>query len=172
MRNTRWLLYVLCLPWTLTVSYPLVGLLRLLGAAESLEWGKFGVLTATWTEATYKRWPYSTTLGHAIVFKPHGREDRRIVHHEDVHVRQTEDHMVVGFLLCLLLSVLGHWAIGLALWWSAGSWLLVGYLTAGIRWGWSQKSMYLGAEHERSAYAQTDVIQRDTPCSWEEISVK
>lgn len=173
MKKSRWLLYVLCLPWTLTVSYPLIGLFCLLGMAESVRWDNFGVLTAVWTEKVARKWEYSTTFGRAVVFYPGMRDDvrglsTRVEKHEDVHVRQMEDNAALGFLLFILLATFGHWGLGLFVWWSSGVWLAVCYLTSGVRWGWSPDSIYRNAEHERSAYAQTDVFKRSTPVSWEE----
>lgn len=174
MKKSRWFLFVLCLPWALTISYPMVGLLLLIGWAEKARWGHYGVLTAVWKEKIAKKWGYSTTAGHAVVYMPGLRAEgsdpvTSIEKHEDVHVRQYEDNMFIGFLAMLVLGLaFGCWWGGLLIWWSAGIWQAISYLTAGFRWGFSQETMYRNAEHERSAYAQTDVTKRDTEMSWED----
>lgn len=168
MANGRWLLFALGLPWNLTVSYPLIGLLRLFGLAQDLRWDKHGVLTAVWSDKVAKYWHYSTTIGHGIVFYPGAREDARVVRHEDVHVRQMEDNALLAFLLFLLLASYGHQGLALFVWWSHGTWPLLCYVASALRYGWSRESVYRNAENERSAYAQTDVFKRETPGSWED----
>jgi hypothetical protein len=173
MKKSRWVLFLFCLPWALTISWPFIGLCLLFKLAEKPRWGHFGVLSAVWREKIAKKWGYSTTIGSAVVYMPDMRSDdpkspTRIDKHEDVHVRQYEDNMLLGFLAMILLGALfGCWWGGLLIWWSAGIWQALSYLTAGFRWGWSQEAMYRNAEHERSAYAQTDVTSRKE-MSWED----
>jgi hypothetical protein len=168
MTHGRWLLFVLALPWTLTVSYPLLWLFWVFGLAQDLRWSEYGVLTATWSDKAAKYWFYSTTIGHGIVFYPGAREDVRVVRHEDVHVRQAEDNALLAFLLFLLIASCGHLGLALFVWWSHGTWPVLCYVASGLRYGWAQDSVYRNAENERSAYAQTDVFKRETPSSWED----
>jgi len=157
MKTSRWLLYPFCLPWALTMSYPGVYLMVLLRLAKNPEWKSFGVLVATWSDWVCSWWRYSTTMGSAVIFNKEHRGVRQIEQHEGVHVRQYEDNCFIGFLIAALHVFVfhGHWAAGLFIWWSAGSWQLISYLTAGFRWGFGQRTMYYGAEHERAAYAET-----------------
>ena len=79
----------------------------------------------------------------------------RIQHHEHVHVRQVEDRMLLSLGVGLVVAfTTGDWWLGLALWASGGAWQIPNFVTAVLRYG--LKGVYLGTEHELSAYAQTD----------------
>lgn len=156
----RWVLYVVTLPWTVTVGYGWAVLMCLLWAAEweSLKFQGTAVLTTQWRRWAAKRWGYSTTVGRAVIYHPdHGDDDvdidTRVERHEHVHVRQVEDMMLlsllVGIVVAALTDVWWHW---LVVWWSGGAWQLPGFVTSALR-GWHP---YRDSEHERSAYAQTD----------------
>lgn len=157
----RWILFVFTLPWALTISWPWIMLLRAIGAVDELEWEPTGVLTAELRPWTTKLWRYSTTLGRGIIYQPGRRAPKgqpwtSIQAHEHVHVRQIEDLMLLSFIVGLVVAVsTGHWGIGLALWWSGGMWQLPDFITAMLRGG----NAYRDSEHERSAYAQTDLVQ-------------
>ena len=172
----RWLLFPFTLPWTLTVGYGWVFLMMLIGAAKipRFDFG-YGVLTAEWKNWAAKIWGYSTTLGRGIIYQPDIRDEingpsNMIERHEDVHVRQVEDLMVLSFVIGLIIYLItGNWLLGLLIWWSGGTWQLVDFFTAAIRFGW--KNFYKDSEHERSAYAQCDLI-RDAGMSWSELRTK
>lgn len=112
-------------------------------------------------------WKYGTTLAYGIIYAPSAvaegdttEADTRYERHEDVHVRQGQDEVVLSFIVGLAAAI-GFWALGhpaagfgwwLGLWCSGVLWRLPNMLTAVLRGGHA----YRDAEHERSAYAQTD----------------
>ena len=155
----RWVLFAFTAPWSLTVGYGWVLLMKLIGAAEKLRWEKTLVLTAQWRPWAAKRWKYSTTLGRGIVYHGEWRSlpglvYSRIQSHEHVHVRQIEDLMMLSFLVGLAVALYtGQWGLGAALWWSGGLWQVPDFITALLRGG----NAYRDSEHERAAYGQTDL---------------
>ena len=93
--------------------------------------------------------------------------DNRVERHEAVHVRQAEDENLKALLVALaVLLTTGHWLLAVGIWCSGGLWLFVHNATAIIRYGFA--NAYRDAEHERSAYAQTD-LPRALGKSWEEL---
>jgi hypothetical protein len=84
------LLYLLCSPWDCTVALLSVSL-RLLGVSHA-RWS-----ADSWL---YRRWRYSTTLGHLVLLQPGcaGSETER---HELVHVRQFEGAVCSVWLAAL-----------------------------------------------------------------------
>ncbi len=114
-------------------------------------------LTAQWRPWVTKYWKYSTTLSYGIVFQP--KVTPRTVKHENVHVRQVQDRCVLAFLLALFALITGLATssqplafFGLGLWLAGPIYQVPNFLTAMLRGG----HVYRDAEHERSAYAQTD----------------
>jgi hypothetical protein len=156
----RFLLYLTTAPYSLLVSYPWVLLMCLIRAAHNLRWEKTGVLTAEWRPWAAAKWQYSTTLGRGIVYQDivrngPGEKYSRIQEHEHVHVRQVEDNMMLSLVVGLVLwPVTGSIWTGLIVWTSGGVWQLTNFITAMMRHGVDHA--YRAAEHERSAYAQTD----------------
>lgn len=112
------------------------------------------IAVSTWREWVSKVWRYSTTIGRGIIFQPHARTDRRIRRHEATHVRQSVDRSVLAFLVGVGLGISSP-AAGLAFWLSGWLWQLPNFLTAAMRFG--IRNAYRDSEHERSAYAQTDL---------------
>lgn len=116
------------------------------------------MLTAEWRPWAARMWRYSTTLGRGIIYQPEHRARlgspwTRIQHHEHLHVRQTEDLMLLGLILGTAVAVLTQdWTLGAVLWWSSGMWQVPNFLTAWMRGG----HPYRDAEHEIAAYAATD----------------
>jgi hypothetical protein len=116
------------------------------------------VLSAVWRPWVTKFWRYSTTISRGIIYHPAAVEDTRIREHEMVHVRQVEDcvllSLVLGAVAATLIAAqatpffafLGFWVAGVAF-------QLPNFLGAVLRGG----HVYRDAEHERSAYAQTDL---------------
>lgn len=155
----RYILFILTLPWTLTFGWGWVLLMRLIGACEELEWEPTLVLTAEWKPWAFKIWRYTTTVGHGIIYQPGWRSVgpvaswSEVQNHEHVHVRQSEDLMLISFVVGAVVAAVTHnWILGIALWWSGGFWQLPAYLTGWMRGG----RIYRDAEHERAAYAQAD----------------
>ena len=110
------------------------------------------VLTAEWRPWWAKRWRYSTTIGAGMIFQGYSRERTRTQAHERVHVRQTEDLALAGAIITpVVIAATGSW-------WPLLIWpamLIIqtsNFLGAVLRGG----DVYRDAEHERSAYAQTD----------------
>lgn len=143
-------LWLCSLPWAL-VGYAFVLLACALGLARHIKWLSFAVLTAEWKPKAATRWQYSTTVGRGIIFQPDA--DARVHAHEMVHVRQTEDAGLAALFVALLLFVLTHsWLVALLVWVSSEMGFLWFYVAAWLRGG----NIYFDAEHERSAFAQTD----------------
>jgi hypothetical protein len=165
----RWLLFLVTLPWTLTVGYGWVLLAILVGAAKApkFDYG-YGILTAEWRAWAAKYWGFTTTVGRGIICQPEVRDDvhgpsNPTEYHEDIHVYQVEDAMALSLIVGLIVGgVTGDWILAGVLWWSGGMWQIPNFLTAVLRYG--PKYYYWGAEHERSAYAQTDLDEHDK--SW------
>lgn len=120
-------------------------------------------LRAQWRPRFAKRFKFSTTVG-AIIYHPshleHPEVFERLRQHELVHIRQFDDESIALFF--------GFGLYGLHLviqsWWFTAPALLFGFvlsnyvgrsLGAWLRGG----HIYRDAEHERSAYAQTDQIR-------------
>jgi hypothetical protein len=108
---------------------------------------------ATWVDWFAERWLYSTTAGRGIVLHPNHLKLTMVIEHEKVHVRQSEDLCAHGLVLGAMLAwVWGELSLGLLLWFLAPAAHLLNYGMAWLR----GLDPYMGAEHERSAYAQTD----------------
>ena len=150
-----YVLFAITAPWSLTVGWSWVLLMRLF-AATDLRWEPGLVLTAEWRPWAARIWRYSTTLGRGIIYQSRHREAGKwtsIQAHEHVHIRQIEDAMALSLVLGLIVGgVTGNWWLGAVLWWSGGMHQLPNFLTAMLRGG----NAYRDSEHERSAYAQTD----------------
>jgi len=189
----RKVLFAIALPWTLTVSYPYVLLAVCLGFARDLRWHPGGVLTATWRTWWAKIWHFSTTVGKGQIFHPsadRGAEDSvdtRLEFHEQRHDFQVEDLMLLSLLLGTICLIGGATLVQAAiLYWSGGLFQIPNFLAAGLRYGPAEQegledkrsdlkrltdNMYRQSEHERSAYAQTDLIGEigGHDVSWDEI---
>lgn len=177
-----WVLFTLSLP-AVVLGYAWMALLLLSFVADwsTVRWQGAGVLTARTRGWAARFWGFSTTLGRAILYHPTAYDntpeiDSRVERHEFVHLRQWEDACVWAF-------VGGLCSAGLAAWWGSLTvaqffavwgiiWLLspltkvTNFVTAVLRHGW--KGIYWDTEHERSAFAQTDLI-RHLGKSWEEV---
>jgi hypothetical protein len=165
----RWLLMLVGLP-TLFGSWAAIVLLVCCGAAHRLRLAPGLLLTGAWR--SWADHGYSVTLGRAVVFTPRAYDatpvaDNRVEQHELVHVRQAEDENAKSLLLALtvLVATGNHW-LSLCIWCSGGLWLFVHNVAAATRYG--VRFAYRDAEHERSAYAQTDP-QRVPGTSWLEL---
>jgi hypothetical protein len=169
---TGWVLYALALP-TAIVGYIWMGLLIITFMADvkSIRFQGAGVITAK-TRDWAKWWGWSTTIGRSILYHPTAYDetpeiDNRIEHHEFVHIRQFEDACVSGLVGGLVVSALCIWICGLSVSQFFGVWMMIwlfsigsmltNFLTGPMRFG--IKGIYRDTEHERSAYAQTDVIR-------------
>lgn len=173
-----WVRFAFTMPWTL-ISWFLCILLCLLQFAEltKLRFRDTGVLSTSWKPWIAKLYPYTLTLGRVRIYKP-GHEGI-VDDHESVHVAQVEDLMLLSFFIGLIVILCtGDSLLGFILWTSGGTWQLPNFLTAMLRYGhrvkWTTEGsfgtrlkLFLGAlflevayrdsEHERSAYAQTDI---------------
>jgi hypothetical protein len=164
-----WLLLLVALPTALG-SWLLLTLLILFGFAHRPRWAPGLLFTAAWRPWVPTR--FSVTLGRAVVFTPLAYDDtaaadNRVERHEAVHVRQAEDENAKALLLggATWLVTGNHW-LALAIWCSGGLWLFLHNVTAVLRYGLANG--YRDAEHERSAYAQTD-LPRALGKTWEEL---
>lgn len=113
----------------------------------------FWTLDATWRPWFAKRWKYSTTLGLTVFYHPGHLADpevtTRLKRHEAVHVRQHQDHGILGILLGTVLLFIDPKA-AFVVWILSPAYSLCGFLGAFLRGG----DPYRDAEHERSAYGQ------------------
>jgi len=140
------------------VGYACVALFTAIFAAHKLKLAGW-VLEAQWRPWAAKRWHYSTTFGQAVIYHPDhllrvAGLPSRLEMHEHVHVRQNQDYAVLAFILALF--CLPSWGKALAVWIIGSSlWFAVNALTALLRGG----DPYRDSEHERAAYAQTDLIE-------------
>lgn len=152
--------YVLTAPRFLGWLFPL--LFTACFFAKDLKLIDDGILVATWRPWVVKRWRYSMAFSAGFVLHPAPSLESfaRTLAHERVHVRQTEDGALVGLLLGLTITLIemNPWYMVL---WPLLMWgKTLGWLGAVLRGG----HVYRDAEHERSAYAQTDT--RRDGSSW------
>lgn len=173
-----WILFALTAPWAI-LGWLWVTLLCLFVFAElsKLHFEGTGVLVSEWKPWVAKFYHFSTTIGRGIIFYP-GSKDR-VAKHEQVHVNQVEDLMLLSLILGMLTIIFtGNVFIGFLLWMSGGIWQIPNFATAMLRNGhrvtWTSEGpfasrlkkflfdLFMGVayrtcEHERSAYAQTDL---------------
>lgn len=179
-----WILFGISLPAVIAGHlYVLLACCLFFAEFKSIRYQGAGVITSRFRPWFSNRWKYSTTLGRGIVYGPWAYDestdiDNRTEMHEFVHIRQFENSCAWGLIGGLLTTIVA-WLLGLgagegfALWgfiWAL-SWTqnVVNMLTAVLVYGW--KGIYRDSEHERSAYAQTDLIRfmqnEKVPVSWE-----
>lgn len=158
----RWILFIISLP-AVIISWLFVSILWICQAVNNLEMEPYGILRATWRPWVSRRWRYSNSIGRATIYQQNSLSDRRNAHrvtaHENVHIKQGEDEMLKAFIAGSIVGLATWnlwWFIGI---WSSGIlWLLFGYLGSALRYGKSNsRHIYRYAEHELSAYAQTDL---------------
>lgn len=164
MRITR-----LVLTWpSILVGWGYVLLFTAAFAAHSWSFDKENlVLSAVWRPWVAKFWKYSTTVSRGIIYHPVSAANARIREHEMVHVRQVEDRVLLALVLGIVaaslvaaqaspfFTFLGFWVAGVAF-------QLPNFLGAVLRGG----HVYRDSEHERSAYAQTDIHHTSNGKSW------
>ena len=171
----RIVLYFISLPSVL-LGWIYIGFTMLTGMAHRFEFEAGLVPTVEWRDWFDKKCKYSVTIGRGISYKPAVRDDdpeiidTRLERHERKHIWQQEDCCFMSALIGLCVFIFtGNWVAGLLIWASAVAWLSANFITAGIRFAdFSIEGMYRNAEHERSAYAQTD-LPRKLGKSWEEL---
>jgi len=175
MKPGRVALLAVSAPWGIGVGWTWLGLALALGFARAPRFEPGLVLTAEWRMWVARRWRWSTTIGRAIIYHPDHRDDdptevdTRLERHERKHVWQVEDMMLLSLIVAALLWLSGTDVLAcMVVYVSGGAWQLPNFLAAGLRYGFTFDAMYRGAEHERSAYAQTDLcIKLGKP--WEEL---
>lgn len=128
-----------------------LAVLGLCGAVSCLRVGQSGAwaIDATWRPWVARWWRYSTTLGLSVIYRPEHLDSEEIRRHEAVHVRQHEDHGLLGALLGLCVAP-WSWEASLLLWFASPAFSAPCWLGAWLRGG----HPYRDAEHERSAYGQ------------------
>lgn len=123
----------------------------LVGLAEKTDIEDDLLFTAEWKIWWAKKWRYSTAAGRGIIMHP--LHLANVFEHEKVHVRQSEDLCAHGLILGALLAWFwGQWWLGLLVWFLSPAAHLLNYGMAWLR----GEDPYMGAEHEKSAYAQQD----------------
>jgi len=157
-----WATLVVCLP-AFVVGWLVVALAMLTGLARfspSLDAELPLVLTVPWRAWWAKRWGYSTTISFGMGIHPDsGARTRK---HERVHVRQVIDRSLLATVLALATVWVDPW-LALGLWVSAPLYQLPNFLGVLIR---GDGHIYRDAEHERSAFAQTDEKNLGAGVSW------
>lgn len=150
--------YVLTWPTFFGYLFPLI--MVAIFFAKSLRFEEDAVLAATWRPWVEKRWKYHQTAARGMVFRSDASP--RGVQHEYVHVRQQEDRILLALVLALVVSIftLNPW--WMFLWPSGVLWQAPNFVMAVLRGG----HIYRDAEHERSAYAQSDLKGRAQRQSW------
>jgi len=188
-----WIRFSFVAPWAVICwAVVLLACVLQLASFRSLRMENTGILTTFWRPWFAKVWKFSTTLGRGILYHPSHRDpsvedDERIEQHERIHVAQVEDLMLTSFLVGLSVSIVtGNVLLGFILWVSGGLWQIPNWVSAVLRYGHhvkkpegkgffaSTKSIisqvfdiaYRDSEHERSAYAQTDVLGGSVDESW------
>lgn len=160
----RVFLWACALPFNLALAWPLLLAFRALGLVRDLGTERDGVLVATFTRrwtgqlnvnGRPRRWPWSTTIGHAIAYQerhraPKGAPETPLQRHEHGHVEQAENAALRAFVIALVVwAATGDWVLALALWASSYAWLVTNFAAAWMR----GRDPYLGAEHEVHARA-------------------
>lgn len=122
------------------------------------------VLVVTWRDWFARFWKYSTTISFFIGMHPNAdpRDDGRTRKHERVHVRQIIDRALLADVLALFAVFVDPW-LGLAVWFTGPIYQLPNFLGVLLR---GDGHIYRDAEHERSAYAQTDTRRLEQNESW------
>lgn len=174
-----WVRFAFTAPWSLVGwLWCVLACLFQFADLKKMRFEGAGVLTSEWKPWFAKLYPFSTTLGRAIIFSPGVRENARVRRHEQIHMDQVEDLMLLSFLVGLVVGLCtGNWLLAFLLWFSGGAWQLPNFLMALLRYGhlvtWPKEGFFFGrlkkflsnlfmgvayrdSEHERSAYAQTD----------------
>lgn len=159
-------LWLLCFPFNATVAWPALLLFRLLGWVRDIGTER-GALVATFTpkwtgqldvNGRPRRWPYSTTLGHAIAYQerhraPKGQPMTLYQQHEHIHREQGEDMALRMFIVGLVVFlVTGNLPLGLVIWFLSYAWLATNFLAAILR----GRHPYREASHEEHAYGSDD----------------
>lgn len=118
------------------------------------------VFVLVWRDRVAKRWRYSTTLAFVMFMHPRHLEEQgdngRTMKHERIHVRQYVDDGILALLLAVPLFFVS-WKAAVIVLASAPLYRVSGFLGALLRGG----HVYRDSEHERSAFAQTDIISPD-----------
>jgi hypothetical protein len=153
----RIVLYVLAWPRFLGWLFPLLAVALFLGHDLRILDG--AVLACTWRPwLIAKGWRWSMTLAAGMCLHP--AYEGRVLEHERVHVRQAEDSALGALPFAIIASIAGGSAWWMLLWPSLMLLQVGAFLGAVLRGG----DVYRDAEHERSAYAQTD--RRADGSSW------
>lgn len=147
-----WALFPFVLP-SYVLGWLYVGLM-LCGFAKKPEF-MHGVAVAEWRSWVAERWRFSTTIGHGVIFHPGA--GLITASHEFVHIRQFEDATLRGLFLGLFCLTVADWRALVLCWCLGPISMCVGWLSGWARFG----DLYMGAEFERSAYAQDDHINPD-----------
>lgn len=154
--------YILAAPRFLGWLFPL--LMVACRFADDLRLADDAVLRATWRPWMATHYGYTLTLAAGQCWHPASVGDARTAEHEHVHVRQDEDNAIAGLFLALVATLVTFNAWWLLLWPVTMLVKTAGFLGAILRYG----DVYRDAEHERSAYAQTDALPGSSQ-SWLDV---
>jgi len=163
----RWVLFVVSLP-AVIISWLAFAILCAITAVKNPTLEPGFILSGHWAPWAARLWKYSIGVGRVTIYQHFSisgvpNRTKRVRAHENVHIRQGEDDMLKAFLVGLVagLCAWNFWVFA-GIWISGFIWLMVSYLASMLRYGWGggYRRIYRQAEHERAAYAQTDLDSR------------
>jgi hypothetical protein len=168
-----WVLFALTCPLVLGWVWLLIMCVFRRVEWSSLRFQGAGVLVGRKTKKADTG--FSTTIGRAMAMSRREYDDTKafdgpIERHEVVHIKQYEDDVLTALLVGLVAGAAdNNWGLGFGIYVSGVAWMLPNYVTAVMRYGW--KGAYRDTEHERSAYAQTDMVRAlgGEHTSWDEM---
>jgi hypothetical protein len=145
----RWILFILMLPFTMLVSFPVFLFLVIFQLINKIEIRKYGIITARMKIPFIN---YSFCLGRLIVLTPNAGLETFF--HETIHLIQLEISFITSFFLGIFVFLMsGHFLTSFLIWFSGFFFILFGYVTAWLQGG----NIYWSSEFEKSARSQTKV---------------
>lgn len=145
----RKIAYVPLVLFSLIIGSVWILLTTAFGLAHRVRWNsehlRFG---NQWRPCFAKRWKFSTTIG-AVTLHPSHLRNPRLWEHESVHIRQFDDQSIAAWFMVPAVYFLPIWTVPVSL-------VLCIYIGSSLGAWLRGHHIYRDAEHERSAYAQTD----------------
>lgn len=164
-RVGQFVLWLVSLPFNVLIAWPLLLIFRLVGFVRDVGTEPNGVIVATFTKrwtgqldtaGRPRRWPWSTTLSHAIAYQERHRAPKGVPltdlqRHEHTHREQAENMALRAFVIAaIVFTATGDWILAFALWATSYAWLATNFVATWMRGG----SPYYGSEHEEHARSQ------------------
>jgi hypothetical protein len=164
----RWILHITSLP-ALIGSWLFFAILCAITAVKNPTLEPGLILSGYWAPWVSRFWRYSNAFGRVTIYQHKlisgdPSSAKRVRTHEQTHIRQSDDDMLKAFLVGVVagLCAWNYWLF-IGIWCSGFVWLMVHYLASMFRYGANRmQRVYRQAEHERAAYAQSDLNVRGT----------